>query len=783
MKFFRKTIIFILMLAIFCPLLSSCTNTGNTNNQDEFASGNVSAGEVVDNEVTTHEDSFVTLEFDGLDVQNTDVLNLEINDLILETIDVEEIDMLEIELTTINDEFVHVAYHNFVSFYGMDIDLGKLIKDIAIATGVVVVMVSITVLTSGAMSTFFGAVLASELSQAAVLVSAAIDAAIAGYKAIQEGGDLSYVIGHMIQGVADGFKWGAILAPLTGIASGIKAIKAFNALKKVPYFEEINIHQARAIFEGIGKIAKKTAKLADNVSDDALKVIFKEMSGELSEEITESMFINIFKNSSSIIGYLKKYNPFNLSSKISQELKEAFLSKSGISDDVAKKIIKNIQSKTIKSLNDLDSVTSEYVKNNMAEFVELFGKHMSKEFVENCLENNLGKSIFNIVKESILNKNLYSDLIESSSKDVVDKILSDYATLLLLQLRYGGKNVVRLLNTKELYTLLLRDNLISHSNIKSIINGLYDGSLKSLDDISKINKQVVNNMTTSREIIISLFKELGISKQLTNIVDELVSNKILMHVKNDIINYSIISDILSKSLTKSQIIDRYGQKIYNELVEKSEYIIEVFGMQAKVNQRLIKEMMEDTLLKKNISEEVISMILSGSSIQYWGLADDIVCELSHITGIYYKSIDFKTYNNFIHEIAEVRGQNIADFLKEYFDNGKTLINSSYAGKVHPYADSYLYAKYGDIRYSSYGFVIFDQYAIASVKISDLTGLNGGADDIARANLMHHGTKYGVPGYTWHHLEDGETLILVPTELHEAHKHTGGASLLREGLKR
>ena len=83
--------------------------------------------------------------------------------------------------------------------------------------------------------------------------------------------------------------------------------------------------------------------------------------------------------------------------------------------------------------------------------------------------------------------------------------------------------------------------------------------------------------------------------------------------------------------------------------------------------------------------------------------------------------------------------------------------------------------------SSQGFPILDDYAIATVKLDGLTGLNGGADDIARANLAHHGTQTSIPGYTWHHLEDGETLILIPTELHEAYRHTGGADLLREGL--
>jgi A nuclease of the HNH/ENDO VII superfamily with conserved WHH len=38
-------------------------------------------------------------------------------------------------------------------------------------------------------------------------------------------------------------------------------------------------------------------------------------------------------------------------------------------------------------------------------------------------------------------------------------------------------------------------------------------------------------------------------------------------------------------------------------------------------------------------------------------------------------------------------------------------------------------------------------------------------------------------YTWHHIEDCSTLILVPMELHRATSHLGGASLARGGVCR
>ena len=37
------------------------------------------------------------------------------------------------------------------------------------------------------------------------------------------------------------------------------------------------------------------------------------------------------------------------------------------------------------------------------------------------------------------------------------------------------------------------------------------------------------------------------------------------------------------------------------------------------------------------------------------------------------------------------------------------------------------------------------------------------------------------GFTWHHVEDGLTMMLIPTDLHNAVRHTGGAALIRKLL--
>ncbi len=57
-----------------------------------------------------------------------------------------------------------------------------------------------------------------------------------------------------------------------------------------------------------------------------------------------------------------------------------------------------------------------------------------------------------------------------------------------------------------------------------------------------------------------------------------------------------------------------------------------------------------------------------------------------------------------------------------------------------------------------------------------------ATDIAKANEMttNFRTKQsaGFEDYTWHHLHDGKTMILVPTDLHNFVKHNGGDSITR-----
>lgn len=39
-------------------------------------------------------------------------------------------------------------------------------------------------------------------------------------------------------------------------------------------------------------------------------------------------------------------------------------------------------------------------------------------------------------------------------------------------------------------------------------------------------------------------------------------------------------------------------------------------------------------------------------------------------------------------------------------------------------------------------------------------------------------KLSYKGYTWHHVEDGRTMQLIPQRLHNAVRHTGGCAIIK-----
>lgn len=109
--------------------------------------------------------------------------------------------------------------------------------------------------------------------------------------------------------------------------------------------------------------------------------------------------------------------------------------------------------------------------------------------------------------------------------------------------------------------------------------------------------------------------------------------------------------------------------------------------------------------------------------------------------------------------------------------GIRIINRKYAGQVYNLEGSLANKYPNGVRFTEEGFPDFAPYAEARVRVSDLKGNTG--SDFTAANKAA-GFSETPAGFTWHHAEDGQTMFLVPTELHTAIRHTGGAALLRNG---
>jgi A nuclease of the HNH/ENDO VII superfamily with conserved WHH len=87
----------------------------------------------------------------------------------------------------------------------------------------------------------------------------------------------------------------------------------------------------------------------------------------------------------------------------------------------------------------------------------------------------------------------------------------------------------------------------------------------------------------------------------------------------------------------------------------------------------------------------------------------------------------------------------------------------------------LQSKYPNgVKFTHDGYPDFGPYATHQVKFQPR--FRGDARDEARA-LSELGLTRTPRNHTWHHHQDTQTLQLVPTDLHDAIRHAGGASLL------
>ena len=86
------------------------------------------------------------------------------------------------------------------------------------------------------------------------------------------------------------------------------------------------------------------------------------------------------------------------------------------------------------------------------------------------------------------------------------------------------------------------------------------------------------------------------------------------------------------------------------------------------------------------------------------------------------------------------------------------------------------AKYpAGVKFTRDGYPDFGPYIYTNkstgkpVQVIFKNGFQGRSADFAKANRLFDPPD----GYTWHHHQDGKTLQLIPTDLHEAIRHSGG----------
>jgi A nuclease of the HNH/ENDO VII superfamily with conserved WHH len=136
-------------------------------------------------------------------------------------------------------------------------------------------------------------------------------------------------------------------------------------------------------------------------------------------------------------------------------------------------------------------------------------------------------------------------------------------------------------------------------------------------------------------------------------------------------------------------------------------------------------------------------------------------------------------------VAVTRGARVANVIEKGTPppstvlkvGGRNPINSRYAGQKFPLGDD-LAAKYPKgVTFRETGFPEFTRYREGHAVIDGLTGRIGTDERMANKAVGLDDTP---EGWTWHHVEDGRTMELIPSDLHGAVRHTGGAATIRHG---
>ena len=110
----KKIISIILCFVLVLSLIGCSTDTSvESENTDTYVKDD---GTVVVDGIEI-KDAFVKLQIDPIEVKEISLEEIDVDEILVNCVTVEEITVLEAEVVSLNDEFVYLAYQNFISYY------------------------------------------------------------------------------------------------------------------------------------------------------------------------------------------------------------------------------------------------------------------------------------------------------------------------------------------------------------------------------------------------------------------------------------------------------------------------------------------------------------------------------------------------------------------------------------------------------------------------------------------------------------------------------------------
>lgn len=153
---------------------------------------------------------------------------------------------VETEILDYKSNSLYFDADRVYTLVGNKFDLNPLIAKFAIGTGVIVVCVILTVVTSGTATPFACFIAGAAKTSISTAIKGAVMGAAMGAvtSAIKSGGDWEQTLYGSLEGTADGYMWGAIFGAITGGISseycfeGDTLVKTFAGLKAISELKE-----------------------------------------------------------------------------------------------------------------------------------------------------------------------------------------------------------------------------------------------------------------------------------------------------------------------------------------------------------------------------------------------------------------------------------------------------------------------------------------------------------------------------------------------------------------